>query len=68
MGQINSVWADEGRSPNVPVDSASCWKGAAGTMEQLKWFRDFLRQHAEYIFVLLEVTYGPLVNKQIFGT
>ena len=36
--------------------------------EQLKWFREFSHQNAEYSFVLLEVTCSPLVNLQIFGT
>ena len=55
----------EGRSPNARVDSAPCWR--ASTIEQLKWFREFSLQNAEYSFVLLEVTCSPLVNMQIFG-
>ena len=58
----------EGRSPNARVDSAPCWRGAASTIEQLKWLWEFSRQNAEYSFVLLEVTCSPLVNMQIFGT
>ena len=27
--------------PNARVDSAPCWRGAASTIEQLKWFREF---------------------------
>ena len=62
------VSAAEGRSPNARVDSASCWRGAANTIEQLKWFREFSRQNAEYSFkfVLLEVTCSPLVEYAIF--
>ena len=64
------VSAAEGRSPNARVDSAP-WRGAASTTLQLKWFREFSRQNAEYSFVLLEVTCeyanGALVNMQIFG-
>ena len=62
------VSAAEGSSPNARVDSASCWRGVASTIEQLKWFREFSRQNVEYSFVLLEVTCSPLVNMQIFGT
>ena len=62
------VSAAEGKSPNARVDSAPCWRGAAGTIEQLKWFREFSNQNAEYSFVLLEVTCSLLVNMQIFGT
>ena len=62
------VLAAEGISPNARVDSTPCWRGAASTIEQLKWFREFSRQNAEYSFVLLEVTCSPLVNMQIFGS
>ena len=62
------VSAAEWRSPNARVDSAPCWRGAASTIEQLKWFRGFSHQNAEYSFVLLAVTCRPLVNMQIFGT
>ena len=43
--------AAEGRSPNARIDCALCWRGAASTIEQLKWFREFSRQTAEYSFV-----------------
>ena len=62
------VSAAEGSSPNARVDSAPYWRGAASTIEQLKWFGEFSRQNVEYGFVLLEVTCSPLVNMQIFGT
>ena len=65
----NGSLADaEGRSPNARIDSAPCWKGAASTIEPLKWSREFSRQNAEYSFVLLEVTCSPLVSMQIFRT
>ena len=53
----------EGRNPNARFDSTPFWRGAASTIAQLKWFREFSRQNAEYSFVLLEVTCSPLVNK-----
>ena len=62
------VSAAEGRSPNARADSAPCWRGAASTIEQLVWFREFSNQNAEYSFVLLEVTCSPLVSMQMFGT
>ena len=62
------VTAAEGKSPNERVDSAPRWRGAAITIEQLKWFREFSRQNVEYNFLLLEVTCSPLVRMQIFGT
>ena len=46
------VSAAEGRGPNARVDSAPCLRGAASTIEHLKWFREFSRQNAEYSFVL----------------
>ena len=61
------VSATEGRGPNARVDSAPCWRGAESTTEQLKWFREFSRQNAEYSFVLSEVTCSPLVYMQFFG-
>ena len=66
IGDQLVVSAAEGRSPNARVDSAPCWRGAASTIEQLKWFRKFWRKNAEYSFV--QVTCSPLVNMQIFGT
>ena len=45
------VSAAKGRSPNARVDSAPCWRWAESTLEQLKWFREFSRQNAEYSFV-----------------
>ena len=41
-----AVSSAEGRSPNTCVDSAPCWRGAASTIEQLKWFQEVLRQNA----------------------
>ena len=69
IGDRLVVSADEGRSPNARVNFAPCWRGAASTTKQLKWFREFLRQNAEIQFrFFLEVTCSPLVNMQIFGT
>ena len=62
IGDQMVVSAAEGRSPNARVDSEPCWRGAASTIEQLKLFRKFSRQNAEYSFVLLEVTCSPLVS------